>query len=241
MSFDWWTFGLQAANVLILLAILRHFLFRPVAEIVERRRRETAAALDAAEVARQAARDAEGAAQAEAQANRTARDAVLTQARAEAEALRQAQIQAAHTEAAHQIAEGRATLERETRARAAQGLRQAIDLGMAAAGRALAAQPAGLPGYAARLADLLNDLPAARRAALVRGGNLRLVSATPPDPAEHAAILQALAPHGIAPRIDTDPALIAGLDLRSDSGVVQNSLAHDIDRIAQALHDDAGH
>lgn len=35
--------------------------------------------------------------------------------------------------------------------------------------------------------------------------------------------------------VETDPALIAGLELRSANGVLHNSLAHDIGRIAEAL------
>ena len=238
MSFDWWTFGLQAANVLILLALLRHFLFRPVAGILEQRRQDTAAALATAAAARQAARDAETRATAEADSLRTQRETLLAQARDEAETLRQDRIAAARAEAARIIADGRAAMDHETRARADQRLHQTADLALAVARRALAAQPAGLPGYATRLADLLAAMPAPQRAALLQGTGLHLVSASPPDAAERAAIHAALAPYVDAPRIETDPGLIAGLDLCSDTGIVRNALDHDIDRIARALHDD---
>ena len=49
MEFDWVTFGLQAVNVLVLLAILRHFLFRPIVAIIAKRQQETEAAMDKAE------------------------------------------------------------------------------------------------------------------------------------------------------------------------------------------------
>ena len=38
MRIDWWTLGLQTVNVLILVAILARFLFRPVIAIMEERR-----------------------------------------------------------------------------------------------------------------------------------------------------------------------------------------------------------
>ncbi len=52
MNFDWVTFSFQLVNVLVLLAILRHFLFRPVADIIAQRQAETDAALRAAETAK---------------------------------------------------------------------------------------------------------------------------------------------------------------------------------------------
>ena len=73
MGFDLTTFALQLVNVLVLLAILKHFLFRPVVEIIARRQAETEAALKGAESARAAAEAATEAAQAEAEATRAAR------------------------------------------------------------------------------------------------------------------------------------------------------------------------
>jgi F0F1-type ATP synthase membrane subunit b/b' len=40
-SFDWATFAFQLVNVLILLAILRRFLFKPIAGIIAERQAET--------------------------------------------------------------------------------------------------------------------------------------------------------------------------------------------------------
>ena len=42
MSFSWWTFALQAVNFLILVWLLRRFLFKPVTAIVARRKEEIA-------------------------------------------------------------------------------------------------------------------------------------------------------------------------------------------------------
>ena len=38
MTIDWWTLGLQTINVLILIWLLAHFFWRPVAGMIEQRR-----------------------------------------------------------------------------------------------------------------------------------------------------------------------------------------------------------
>ena len=69
MTFDWATFAFQLVNVLVLLAILTHFLFRPVAGIISKRQAETDAALERAEAMRAEALAAAERAKAEADAN----------------------------------------------------------------------------------------------------------------------------------------------------------------------------
>ena len=95
MTFDWVTFGFQLVNVLVLLAILRHFLFRPVAGVIARRQAETDATLKAAADARAGAEAATARAKAEAEATAAARHEVLVKAQAEAEAQRAAILQKA--------------------------------------------------------------------------------------------------------------------------------------------------
>ena len=48
MKFDWLTFGFQLVNILVLLAILRHFLFRPLMRLIAERQTQTQVAMDAA-------------------------------------------------------------------------------------------------------------------------------------------------------------------------------------------------
>lgn len=237
MSFDWTTFALQLINVLILLAILRHFLFRPIAAIIAQRQAQTQAALDQAERARQQAEAATAAAQAEAQANASARAALLTRAQAEAQAARQALLAKAQDEATRIIAEGRALRQREDTAAQALALDRARDLAGDIARRVLAAQPATLSGWLDRLTGALAGLDPAARAALLDGDDLRLISATPLTAQDRSAALAALHPFGATPRPDSDPALIAGVELRSGNAVLRNSLAHDLDQIAKAMRD----
>lgn len=237
MSFDWATFGLQLLNILILLAILRHFLFRPVAAIIAQRQAQAQALLDEAAAARAAAEAATAAAQAEAQATVRARAEVLTATQQQAASEHAATLEAAHAEAARIIAEARKTRAAEASAEAARGLSRARDLASDIAARALAAQPADIAGYLTRLSAALAAMPAPERSALLTGGSLRLLSAASLSDSDLAAARVAFAAYGVDPAPATDPALIAGLELRSDSGAVRNSLAHDLDRIARAMRD----
>ena len=235
MTFDWVTLGLQLANVLILLAILRHYLFRPVAGMIAARQAAVQAALAQAEAAKTEAAAAATKAEAEAAATAAARHELLMKAQAEAEAAKADLLVAAQAEAARIVAEGRAQTATDAKAEAALTLARARDLAETIARRALADMPADSAGWAARLAAALSALPERDRAAILSGGNLRLVAAAPLPAAALAEVARALAPLP-QPPVETDPALIAGLEVQSDSGRLRNSLAHDLDRLAEALN-----
>ena len=99
MRIDWWTLGLQTVNVLILVAILAHFLFRPVIAIMEERRAAAAKLMSDAEAEKAKAITAREVAQAESAKIVAARDAVLRQAAADANAERAAALATAKAEA----------------------------------------------------------------------------------------------------------------------------------------------
>ena len=44
MQFSWWTFLIQGVNFLVLVWLLQRFLYKPVAEVIARRREDTEAA-----------------------------------------------------------------------------------------------------------------------------------------------------------------------------------------------------
>lgn len=244
MTFDWTTFAFQLVNVLVLLAILTRFLFRPVAAIIRQRQEETEAALARAEATRAEALAATRRAQAEADANAAARRDVLAAAQDEAAAERGRLIEEARAEAARLVRAAQAEAEDLVATSEARTLARARDLGQTIAARALAAQPhpPTPAAYAARLAAALAALPAEGRAAMFREGSLTLVSAQPLSDADREDVQAALAGvpglADVSPEVAVDPALIAGLDLRGASGVVHNSLAHDLARIAEALDGD---
>lgn len=238
MNFDWVTFGFQIVNVLLLLAILRHFLFRPVADVIARRQTETDAALNAANKAKAEAEAATRKALAEADATASARQDVLAKAHKEAEAQSKALIDKAHAEAARIVAEGKAAHERGAHDLEEQALARARDLAAIIAERALTAQPQDFGSYVSRLIASLQKMPPAERGALLKGGNLKVLTATPLSEDEESLVKSAIAPFDIGPEISTAPELIAGLELHSDSGAIRNSLAHDLEQITEAMRDD---
>lgn len=235
MSFDWVTFGFQLVNVLVLLAILQHFLFRPVADIIAKRQAETQEALRRAEAAELDAEAAERAAEAAKHQTEAARHDVLTAAQDEAEAQRKAILDAARTEAVSLAQKAAEQAQAAVTGAAAETLARARDLAEVIARRAVSAQPVPPDGagYAARLAQALAGLPDDQRAAILAGANLRLAAPAPLSAAEQTAVCAALGLEKAG--FELDQSLIAGLELRSDTGLVHNSLAHDLDQIARAL------
>ena len=92
MTIDWWTLGLQAVNVLILIWLLARFFWKPVAGMIAARRDEVAKTLAEAEAKRAEAT----AAAAEIEKTRAGfageREAVLAAARDAAEKDRAAEL-----------------------------------------------------------------------------------------------------------------------------------------------------
>ena len=86
MTIDWWTLGIQAVNVIILVWLLARFFWRPVAAMIEQRRATARQIMTEAEMKLRQATDAL---------------AEIAQARAGFEEEREAIIAAAH-EAAEQ-------------------------------------------------------------------------------------------------------------------------------------------
>jgi len=98
MRFDWATLALQTVNVLVLLWLLRRFLFRPVADIIAKRKDAAERLLaDAAAARDQAKAEAEQAAQRERELAAQG-DHILAAARAAAEAERMQYLERAKKE-----------------------------------------------------------------------------------------------------------------------------------------------
>ena len=55
MHIDWWTLALQTVNVVVLVWILARFFFRPIADLVAKRKEATARLLTDADAARKEA------------------------------------------------------------------------------------------------------------------------------------------------------------------------------------------
>lgn len=246
MHLDWSTLALQTVNVLILLWLLKRFLFRPVTEMIAARRQAADTLLAEAETAREEAK----AKTAELERRIEAHDAA-------AEALRAAAAAAADAERTHRLAETNEEIERLRNAAASSLRRDRARLRRdleAEAGRLagmIAARLLGrVPGPAATAAiltgfgEVLATLPAPQRAALAAETQpIEVITATPLTDTEKDHCTALLRQHlavAVAPRYRADPALLAGIDLRGSHAMLRYSWQAELERITQDLaRDDA--
>ncbi len=240
MRIDWWTLGLQTVNVLILVAILAHFLFRPVIAIMEERRAAAAKLMSDAEAEKAKAITAREVAQAESAKIVAARDAVLRQAAADANAERAAALATAKAEA-DQIRSSAETEMRRTRAAeeaaaSDRSARLAVDVAEKLVERLPDA--ARVDGFIEGLAKALASLPDASRDGFGAGEPPKLTAPRPLTSAETQSCRDAFA-RALGRPVDfavaVDPALIAGLEIETPHALVRNSFREDLKRIVEEL------
>jgi F-type H+-transporting ATPase subunit b len=244
MSFDWWTLGLQTINVVVLIWLLQRFFWRPVAKIIAERRALADKTL--ADAKAQSAKVGTGLADiAKTRAGfASERAVILADAHSEAEKAKAALIDRASRDAEGLEVAAKTRIEAEREAEAKDWGRRSNDLGIDIA-RRLAGR---LDGSAVRtvfldwLVTAIAALPdTVRQAALLQGMPFEAVSATPLNAADqsHASELIGKA-FGGNPTIhySTDPALIAGLELRGSHLIVGNSWQADLAKIQAELSND---
>jgi len=246
MSLDWWTLGLQTINVVVLVWLLSHFLFKPVARIIAERQQAAERLLAEADQARQAADETRTRIEAEHQALQAQRDAALAQVEQDVQQAREQLLQAARAEAD----EHRRLAEAQWQTQQAQMRQtleaQAAQLALEIAARLLQRLPesARVIGFIDGLAEATARLPEAVRQGLAEQSDALVLHAPRAlDEAELAACLDALS--GVLARQPTlevrvDPSLIAGLELQGRTAQVHNSLRADLARVQQELQHGAG-
>jgi len=242
MRFDWSTLVLQTVNVLVLLWLLRRFLFRPVTDIITARKNAAEQMLAQAAAARQ---DAEAKAEATAHQEKqlaAESDSILADARAAAEAERVRLLALAKEQAAEAGDAAHAALEHEREQMRRELEQQARDLAVTIALRLLGRVPASAVNAALlqSLGTWLADLaPHELRALTQPEEALEVVTATPLDASAQAACTAMLAQRfGRTPALSfgTDPSLIAGVELRNSHARLCNNWRADLDRILRELN-----
>jgi F-type H+-transporting ATPase subunit b len=247
MTIDWWTFGLQTINILVLLWLLSRFFWRPVAGMIEQRRQTAQSLLDDAQAKRDAAAKYLAEAEKRSAGFADEREEILRQAHAEAAEARRALLARAEAEAtalrnASAVARGKERDETE-----AAWTAQATQLAVEIAGK-LAAR---LDGSSVRAVFLhwlvvqIAALPADSRAAIAASDRIDIVAAAPLGDAEEAevraALAAALGADASKLAFGVDAALIAGLELRTPHFVLSNSWRADLAKIlAELTHDRPG-
>jgi F-type H+-transporting ATPase subunit b len=245
MQIDWWTLALQTVNVLALIWILARFFFRPIADIVAKRQDEANNLLaDAAKVRDEAAglRAAADKARAESVAER---DRLIAEARKAAQTERSnlltessREVDKLRNEAKAEIARGQAAAEQAIIAHAGE-------VSIAIAQRLLKRFPAktALSAFLDGLCEQLRGLSASAKESIVSVTNhpIEIVTAATLSNEETEEISTAIKNALGCDRpfvFRSDPALFAGIELRSRNTIVRNSFAADFVRIREELSRD---
>ena len=240
MWLDPWTLALQAVNALILVWLLTRFLYRPVIAIIAQRRAEAAKLLgDAADVRAQAGQEAEALAAARAG---LAADAERIRAEAQARAAtdRATLLDAARADADGVWREAQAVIARERGAAQAELQSAATDLALFIARRLLTRLPPAVAAeafQAALAADFAALAEPERRQFLDPGETVTVASAVPLAAPVQQTCRAMLAGAGRV-TFATDPALIAGIELRAPHATLRANWQAELQHIAAALGGD---
>jgi len=218
MSIDWITVAAQIANFLVLVWLLKRFLYRPILDGIGAREAEIAARMGEAATIRAAAEAAKATHKAEIAELSASRADLLKEARASAEAERSTLLAEARKALAAEQAERSAARAAETRAFTAHLHRKGAEALLALARKALSdlsdetLERRIASHLAPQIASVADDLRYAS------GSSLEAVALTR-SPLPQAAQEQlgrelAATLDGIPLRFDTDPQIAPGLTLR---------------------------
>jgi F-type H+-transporting ATPase subunit b len=241
MTIDWWTLGFQTVNVAILIGLLGHFFWKPVAAMIAARK--TAAQKLTNEAKAELVKADEALAEVEKTRAGFAeeRKSLLDAAHKEAEAAHAARLAEAETEAASLQATAKAAIDKAKKAQADAWADRSSDLAVTIAQR-LAARLDGAVVEACFLDWLVNEigkLPKADRdVAGTRDTKLEVTTATKRDAAERKRIVASIEKTLSATlhiSFKTDPALISGIMLKGDHLVIDSSWRADLVKIAASL------
>ena len=244
MTIDWWTLGIQAVNVIILVWLLARFFWRPVAAMIEQRRAAARQIMIEAETKRSQATDALTEIERTRAGFEKERETIIAAAHEAAEQGRISLLASAAKEAATLQVSARTVIEREQNAAEQAWAERANRLAVEIAGHLVAR----LNGAAVNTAFLdwllreIQNLPGpVRNAVATNGVALEAISAAPIDPADQERYRTLIGnAFGVRPQISfkVDPALIAGLELHGPHLVINNSWRADLAKILTDLAHD---
>jgi len=247
MQIDWWTLALQAINFLVLIVLLRRFLYRPVARALARRKEQTGQAQAEAIAATARAEDERKQLVAERATWPAERERLLAETHAAIEAERRHAADATRAEVeAIQVA-ARGKLADEHAAATADLRHHAVELAIELSASILraSATTAVAEALVERLVERLGALPGEElgrlRVQVSDGHTLQIVTA-PGLGADAEARLRARIGEHLGPdahvAFASDDQLIAGAELRFPSTVITLSWRDALDRARKELEYD---
>ncbi|HVA76908.1 MAG TPA: F0F1 ATP synthase subunit B [Candidatus Binataceae bacterium] len=244
MSFSWTTFALQAVNFLVLVWLLKRFLFKPVAAIIAQRKDEISRALADAESLRQRAEQARKdfeSRQAEIEAGR---QEIIDRARAQIGDERARMIEDARADIEKLKAAARTRVDEERETAAREVFARSIQIAVRLAQRLLEqfSAPRLEELFLDRVLDHLDHLSAAERTALLgefgRDGARLLVTTAHPLSSDAESKWRATLGERLGARAQiafaTDKELIAGAELGFPHAILRFSWR---DTLADAQRD----
>ncbi|WP_010219586.1 F0F1 ATP synthase subunit B family protein [Sphingomonas sp. PAMC 26621] len=234
MTIDWWTLGFQIVNVTVLIWLLGHFFWKPVAAMIAARRAATQKSIDDAKTAS----DTAAAALADVEKTRAGfakeRETILGDAHKAADAARAVVLAKAKSDAEALQTAAKADIAKDAKAQEGAWAQRSADLAVDIAGR-LAGR---LDGDAVQacfrqwLIEEIGKLPAqARKAAAAKEMKLMLASAVTLDAGTQQSCAKAIGEAlGGDPQIafTTDATLIAGFELSGEHLIVRSSWQADL-------------
>lgn len=244
MTIDWWTLGLEAINVAVLVWLLGRFFWTPVVGIIEKRQAAVATIFAKADArGKELDRAAEGIASSRA-GFAAERAAILADARKQAEAEHAAIIEQARSFAAGLEATAQAAIKTARAAERKAWTERSARLAVSIASK-LAARLDGPAVDAAFLDWLIQSIKgsSASRGASPAHADAAFdaISARCLDEAGQRRVSEAIADAlGSNPLITfkVDPSLIAGIELHGSHFILRNSWRADLDHILEELDDE---
>lgn len=229
MKIDAWTLALQAINFVVLVYLLRRFLYRPVMRAIDARKARTEAAIGEATAAKASAETARSGLAAQRAELASSREKLLAEARAQIAAEREREIEAARREAAAVHASARQKLADEVVEVRGDVRRHAIEIALELSSAILrgSASPAVAESLVEQATDKLADLSPDElqrlRAQVAAGSVLEIVTAPRLSAAVEAHVRERLSQRlGTDTHLEfaSDDKLIAGAELRLPSTVI---------------------
>ncbi len=245
MGIDWTTFVLEIVNFLVLVWLLKRFLYRPVKSMIERRRQEVEARLAEAEQARREAEAMKQRYRNRLAAWETEKKQAWERLHQELEAERQRRLQSLRQELEAERRKAEAVWQQERREWRRHTEEQALNLGAAFVARLL--ERLADEHLHHRLMTLLvadlEKLPEPEqdriRAAVSGGGRIRGTSAYPLTDEERRKLDQVLS-WVLQTQVDidfaVDPGLLAGIRIDLGSYAIRANLRDELQFFAHGQH-----
>lgn len=243
MQIDWLIVGAQLLNFVVLVALLRRFLYRPVLAAMERREQHIAQRLRAADDREQRARETQERYEAQLAQVATRREELLKAARQEADAERHELRERARAEVEATEARWRSDLQREQGEFLVELRREIAATAQAVAGQILTelADADLQQRMTARLLTRLDTLEAGERTALAGGPEgVTVRTAWPLDDAARTQIEKQFRQRlgrQVPVHWQRDDTLVCGLSIEGSGHRLAWDLADRLDTLAQRLRE----